>query len=57
MDISLFILEILFHAKSEMHPQVRAFLLSQLVHVPWIDLSFEPRSEKTGLRGFRPGPT
>ena len=23
----------------------------------WILLVFEPRSEKTGLRGFRPGPT
>ena len=29
----------------------------EYIHVKTSDTIFEPRSEKTGLRGFRPGPT
>ena len=49
----------LFHFLFFAHlfPILFLFALLLLVHDASETLLFEPRSEKTGLRGFRPGPT
>ena len=49
MTTSLITMQICFEIMSTL----KGHLKNRILH----SLSFEPRSEKTGLRGFRPGPT
>ena len=67
MDEALFGILVLKKEDIMNSPKICVFRVSdQVRHQPintdtetvsWLALLYEPRCEKTGLRGFRPGPT
>ena len=49
--------KVLINCKSMQTDKIPFNLLPRFNKLPRFYIPYEPRSEKTGLRGFRPGPT